>query len=290
MDQISAGDSYETPDGIPPRATEYLFLGSRWSPYFSFFSVVLRSRALAVAGLYDDEAWFQSALDIVRGLESCRARFFIDGLDNIRKLKGPAVFVSNHMSTLETVILPALICPIQPTTFVVKRSLITGKIWGPIMRSRDPIVVGRVDPKADLEAVLGDGTRILGAGRSVVVFPQGTRTAIFDPVKLNSIGVKLAARAGVPVIPVAVKTDYWGNSKILRGFGPVRRDRPIRVSFGPIVPVQGAGKSAQAQVLNYIEGKLREWGAPIAPRAASGVARAVPEAVRAAGPQTGAPS
>jgi 1-acyl-sn-glycerol-3-phosphate acyltransferase len=266
MNPISAGDSYETPGGIPRRATEYLLLGSRWSPYFSFFVVVLRSRALAVAGLYDDEAWTRSSLDIVRGLESCRARFHIDGLDNIRKLTGPAVFVSNHMSTLETVVLPALICPFKPTTFVVKRTLVTGKIWGPIMRSRDPILVGRIDPKADLEAVLGEGRRILSSGRSVVVFPQGTRTKIFDPAKFNSIGAKLAARAGVPAIPVAVKTDYWGNSKVFRGFGPVHRDRPIHVGFGPIIPVQGGGKSAHAQILAYVEGRLREWGAPIMPR------------------------
>jgi 1-acyl-sn-glycerol-3-phosphate acyltransferase len=74
----------------------------------------------------------------------------------------------------------------------------------------------------------------------------------------------LAAKAGVPVVPVAVKTDYWGNGAILRGFGPVHRDRTIHIEFGEPLTVEGRGKAEHEKTLDFIEGRLREWGAPIA--------------------------
>lgn len=264
MTNYFPGDSYETPAGVPRALREFLLLGSRWSPYSFFFKIILKYRPYAVAGTYDDDIWARSSYESIKYLERCGAQFRISGLDKVRALTGPAVFVSNHMSTLETVALPGLICPIRPVTYVVKKKLSEGLIWGPIMRSRDPIIVSRTDPRADLEAVLGGGAERLGHGISIIIFPQGTRTDIFVRSKLNSLGIKLAAKAGVPVVPVAVKTDYWGNGAILRGFGPVHRNRTIHIEFGEPLTVEGRGKTEHEKVLDFIEGRLREWGAPIA--------------------------
>ncbi|HCM27424.1 MAG: hypothetical protein A2Z99_20590 [Treponema sp. GWB1_62_6] len=258
------GDSYDSPEGVKRALREYLLLGTRWSPYSIFFKVILKYRKVALQGGYDDEQWARSSWEIIQGLERCGAKFHIKGLDRIRGLAGPAVFVGNHMSTLETVALPGLICPIRTVTYVVKEKLSKGRVWGPIMRSRDPIVVSRVDPRADLEAVLAGGADRLARGISIIIFPQGTRTKIFDRAKFNSLAVKLASKAGVPLVPVAVRTDWWGNSPLLRGFGPVRRDLPINIEFGEAIRVEGRGKTEHAQVLDFIESRLREWGAPVA--------------------------
>lgn len=128
---ISSGDSYTTPQGIRRSFLDYLFLGTRWGPYFSFFGVIYRYWGSVLKGLYDDEKWAKSAIEVLRGLERCGAKFSISGLDILRGLTGPVVFVSNHMSTLETLLLPALIVPIVPATFVVKSELVKGLIWGP---------------------------------------------------------------------------------------------------------------------------------------------------------------
>jgi len=264
MSHAIQGDGYETPEGLPRRASELLFLGTRWSPYFQFFGVMFRERALALRGLYDDEAWAESSLEILERLEGCGARFSISGLSRLSSFEGPAVIVSNHMSTLETLILPGLVAPRKPCTFVVKVELLHGPIWGPIMRSRDPIAVTRKDARRDLETVLGEGRRLLSSGRSVVVFPQATRRDVFSRAEFNSIGAKLASRAGVPLLPVAVKTDYWGNSPLFRGFGPVRRDRRVHIEFGEPMPVSGRGKAEHEASVDFIESRLRAWGAPIA--------------------------
>lgn len=260
IERIS-GDRYDSPDDIPSCLREYLMLGTRWSPYSQFFGVMFRCRALAVKGLYDDKSWSDSSLEVMTRLESCGARFHISGLDHVRALQGPAVFVANHMSTLETTLLPGLICPIRPCTYVVKEKLMQGFIWGPIMRSRDPIAVTRTDPRKDMDTVMTEGQRLLSAGKSIIIFPQGTRTDVFRRSGFNSLGVKLAARVGVPVMPVALKTDYWGNSPIFRGFGPVRRDRPVMLEFGPAIPVSGRGKAEHEACVDFIESRLRSWGA-----------------------------
>jgi 1-acyl-sn-glycerol-3-phosphate acyltransferase len=259
------GDAYATPEGVSRALSEYLLLGSRWSVYSHFIATIIRSRARALAGTYDDEEWARSSWEIITFLERCQARFLIEGMNRVRGTEGPLVFISNHMSTLETLALPGLIAPIKPATFVVKEKLIHGFFWGPIMRSRNPVVVTRTDPRADLETVLREGCKRLEAGISVIIFPQGTRTELFDRTRFNSLGVKLAAKAGVGILPVAVKTDYWGSGGLFRGFGPVHRDRPVRIEFGESLPVSGRGKDAHEHCLDFIESRLRAWGAPMAP-------------------------
>ncbi len=264
MAELIAGDRYDTQEGIRPCLREYLLLGTRWSPYTNFFGVMFRSRALALKGLYNDEAWSESSMEIIRRLERCGANIHISGLDNVRALTGPAVFIANHMSTFETLILPALVNPIRPCTYVVKEKLMKGFLWGPIMRSRDPISVTRKDARKDLDTVMTEGVRLLSSGRSIIIFPQGTRTSVFSRAGFNSLGVKLASRAGVPVVAVALKTDYWGNSPVFRGFGPVHRKRPVMLEFSLPIPVSGRGKAEHEAVVDFIEGRLRSWGAPIA--------------------------
>lgn len=264
MTNFFPGDSYATPEGVKRAPSEYLLLGSRWSVYSHFFGTIIRSRALALKGLYDDEAWAKSSLEIINNLERCAARFRIKGMDRVRAAEGPIVFISNHMSTLETLVLPGLVRPMKPVTYVVKEKLLGGFFWGPIMRSRNPIAVTRKDPRADLEVVLREGQARLAAGISVIVFPQGTRTPVFSRAGFNSLGIKLAARAGVSVIPVALKTDYWGSSGLFRGFGPVHRDREVRIEFGEPRSVAGRGKAEHESCLDFIESRLREWCAPIA--------------------------
>ena len=54
-------------------------------------------------------AWYNSSVDVRECLESAGVKMHFTGINNMRKVDGPVVFVSNHMSTLETVVLPSLI-------------------------------------------------------------------------------------------------------------------------------------------------------------------------------------
>ena len=212
-----------------PRTPSFL---SRVSPNLGFYApmiwIVFKAGCNAMRNQYDGEAWAQSSEGIAHALESVGCRIEAAGMEHFRSLEGPCVFIGNHMSTLETFVLPSMIQPWKDVTFVVKESLLKYPFFGPVLGSREPIV-GRSNPREDLVAVLEGGEARLKQGRSVIVFPQSTRSSVFDPAHFNTIGVKLAKRAGVPVIPVALKTDAWGNGNLLKDFGPggCQKDHPL---------------------------------------------------------------
>ena len=181
--------------------------------YSRMAAIVWRASRRARAGDYDDAAWAASSHEIIAALEGVGVRFAIEGREHLRDLPGPCVFIGNHMSTLETFVLPGLLIPFTRTTFVVKKSLTEYPVFRHVMVNRDPVVVERTNPREDFKVVMEEGGRRLADGISVVVFPQTTRTTAFDPEQFNTIGVKLAKRAGVPIVPVALKTDAWGNGR-----------------------------------------------------------------------------
>ncbi len=229
-----------------------------------YISIVLRSRKEATEGKYDTEAWIKSSVDIFRLIENCGGRFHIAGFDNIRASREPVVFVGNHMSTLETMTLPCIIAPEREVTFAVKESLVRHPFFGAVMRSRNPIVVGRENSREDLVTVLNKGQELLANGTSVILFPQSTRMVKFIPEKFNSLGVKLAASAKVKVVPFAIKTDYWEIGRYVKDLGRISRHKPIHMEFGEPVSVSGTGKNENAKIIEFIISHLKEWGGEVA--------------------------
>ena len=227
--------------------------------YAKVARIVWKSNRLTLKGAYSGEAWVQSSLDVIKALESVGVHFEIQNFDHYRNLDRPCVFVGNHMSVLETFALPSLIQPHFDVTFVVKESLVAYPIFGPILRARDPIVVGRVNPREDLRTVLEEGQKRLSQNISVIIFPQTTRSPEFDAQKFNTLGVKLAKRANVPVIPVAVKTDAWGIGLKFKDLGKICPTKPVRMCFGKPLEIKGSGKQDHNTIIEFISGKLDEW-------------------------------
>lgn len=252
------GDNYKT-TGDKRNVFDKLLLNTRWYFVYGYGKVILKGRSHALKNQYDTEKWMDSSYRIVEAIEKSGGKIFIDGMENIKKAEGPVVFVSNHMSTLETFVFPCIIAPVKDVTFIVKESLVRNPIFGAVMRSRDPIVVTRKNSRQDLLTVLKQGREILNNGTSIVVFPEGTRQEKFIPENFNSMGIKLAKEANVPVIPVAIKTDFWGNGKLIKDIGPVRRKEPVCISFGAPVYIQGNGKAEHKQVIDFILSKTEEF-------------------------------
>jgi 1-acyl-sn-glycerol-3-phosphate acyltransferase len=249
-------DVYRT----PARAVPWL---SRAFPaanfYCRFWWYVYRSSVLARRGEYDGPAWSRSSYQVLRALESVGTSVEVSGVENIRRLESPCVFIGNHMSMLETIIFPGIIQPVRDVTFVVKRSLLEYPVFCHVLGSRDPIAVSRDSPRADFQAVIKGGVERLQRGISIVVFPQTTRSHTFDPSEFNTIGVKLAQRAGVPVIPTALVTDAWGNGSWLKDIGPIDPSKTVRIAFGQPITIEGRGVEQHQQVIDFIQSKLSDW-------------------------------
>jgi 1-acyl-sn-glycerol-3-phosphate acyltransferase len=251
--------SYDTPEKEHLSLKDRLLLNNRLYFAFKYGSVVLRTRKEAINKIYDTKAWAYSSIEIFRLIERAGGKYHIRGMENITRSANPVLFISNHMSTLETMILPGLIAPHREVTFVVKDSLVKHPLFGDVMRSRDPIVVGRSDPRKDLEAVMNGGVDLLSKGISIVIFPQSTRSLEFKPEEFNSLGVKLARKAGVDVVPIALKTDFWGNGKWIKELGPLDSNKPIHIKFGEPFHVTGTGKEENQRIIDFIKKSLEEW-------------------------------
>lgn len=232
--------------------------------YTRFITIVLRSAMLAKRGDYGDKEWQSSSQSVLHCLEDIGVHVGISGFDHLKDTSGPCVIIGNHMSFLETLVLPAIILP-RRVTFVVKQSLIEYPVFKHVMNSRNPIAVGRTNPRQDLKVVLEEGVKRLEDGISVVVFPQSTRSHVFDPDKMSSIGVKLAKRAGVPIVPLALRTDTLQNGSIIKDFGKIDRNRPVRLAFDASIEVLGRGNEEMGRVNSFIEQKLQEWEKEPAP-------------------------
>lgn len=256
-------DNYNTPEKERLNMWEKLLLNNRLYFIYKYAKIVLITRKHARSGIYGDKAWADSSYYIFRLIEKCGGRFHLSGMENIASAPEPVLFIGNHMSTLETMILPGVISPLRKVTFVVKESLVKHPLFGDVMRSRNPIVVGRTDPRKDFEAVMNGGMELLSKGISIIIFPQSTRSVEFRPDDFNSLGVKLAKKAGVKVVPVALKTDFWGNGKFIKELGPIDRHKPIYIKFGEPFPVTGSGKEENQKIIGFIQSSLEDWGGEV---------------------------
>lgn len=251
--------SYYTPEKKRSTIKDKLLLNNRLYFAFKYGGTVLRTRKEAIRGVYDTKAWADSSYEIFQFIERTGGKFHITGMENISKPSGPVLFISNHMSTLETMVLPCIVAPHREVTFVVKESLVKHPLFGDVMRSRNPIVVGRTDPRKDFEAVMNGGMELLSKGISIIIFPQSTRSLEFKPEEFNSLGVKLAKKAGVQVVPIAIKTDFWGNGKLIKELGPLNSNKPIHFKFGEPFSITGNGKEEHLQIIDFIKTSLEEW-------------------------------
>lgn len=228
--------------------------------YYKIFMIVLKASRKSKRGHYNDEEWVNSSINCIWALEAIGGKFALEHADFYNKLNSACVFIGNHMSVLETFVLPCLIQPFRPVTFVVKESLIEYPFFKHVMRSRKPVVVGRTNPREDLKTVLQEGQKRLEAGISSVIFPQTTRDIVFDPAKFNSLGVKLAKRSNVPVVPIALKTDAWGLGQKHKDLGKIDPSKTVHICFGDPMQVQGSGKEAHQSIVEFIQRKLDSWG------------------------------
>jgi 1-acyl-sn-glycerol-3-phosphate acyltransferase len=219
----------------------------------------MTARLRVLRGL-PDAAVMEPGYRIACCAEKAGSELDISGLRHLQGLEQPAVIIANHMSTFETLILPVIAGGRRPLSFVLKESLPKYPIFGPVVLAGRPIVVGRTNPREDLRVVLHEGMARLEAGRNVVVFPQGHRRPGFEAENFNSMGIKLAKRAGVLVVPLALMTDFWSEGRRVKDVGPIYPDRPVRFAFGKPLEVVGNGKEQHAQCVDFIAETLKGWG------------------------------
>ena len=81
------------------------------------------------------------------------------------------------------------------------------------------------------------------------------------PENFNTIGIKLAKSAGVPVLPLALKTDFTRVGKVVRDMGPICPEHEVWFEFAPAIEVEGNGHEQHRQIVEFIKSRVDAWKA-----------------------------
>ena len=253
-------DSYRTPESNKASLLFRLMLRSRWYFYLINFTVFIRCGLCAAKGKLDKKMQiYYSNLNLLL-IEKCGGKIQIDGLEHLKALSGsPVVLIGNHMSLIETAVFHAIAREYIDFSFIIKEALLRVPFFRHIMIAMKAVPVGRTNPREDLKTVLVEGKKVLEEGRCIIVFPQATRAASFEPEKFNTIGIKLAKSAGVKVVPFALKTDFLGIGKRFRDLGPVHPEKVVHFEFAPAMEITGNGQEQHKAIIDFIQSRFDEW-------------------------------
>ena len=117
------------------------------------------------------------------------------------RLRGPAIFVCNHQSLLDVVIMPAVLP--HTVRFVGKRSLLWVPFWGWFFGMGGSILIDRSNPRTAV-ASMRRGLQRLTPGWSLMIFPEGTRSPNGELQAFRSGALRMALSTKLPIVPVAL--------------------------------------------------------------------------------------
>lgn len=159
----------------------------------------------------------------------------VEGLEYVPS-SGPAILASNHLAVADSFYLPLVVR--RRITFLAKAEYFTGTgLKGWINRwfysVCGQVPIDRTDADA-AQAALDTAERLLGQGKLLGMYPEGTRSPDGRLYKGKTGLARLALQTGVPVIPVAMIGTNVVNppgSKMLRfGRVTVRFGKPMDFS------------------------------------------------------------
>jgi len=167
----------------------------------------------------------------------------VTGVEHLPRTGG-ALLACNHIGYVDFIyggVAPARIG--RRVRFMAKRELFDHPVTGPVMRACRHIEVDR----ADGEASATEAMRFLRDGELVGIFPEATISRAMEIKELKTGAVRIAATAGVPLIPIAL----WGTQRMMtkdhaKDFS---RGTAISIRVGEPLPVTGDDPLAETAAL-----------------------------------------
>ncbi|GEP12689.1 lysophospholipid acyltransferase family protein [Methylobacterium gnaphalii] len=170
----------------------------------------------------------------------------------------PCLIVANHQSAWETL---AFLTLVPDVAIVAKRELVAIPIVGWFLKRSPMIIIDRANGTQALRIMIDESRVAIGQGRSILMFPEGTRGAIDEPVQFKRGVELLYAKLGLPVLPVAVNSGlYWPHG------GSRHRPGTVVVSYLATLAPGLNGAEFMRRTQGAIDTELDRWREP-APQA-----------------------
>jgi 1-acyl-sn-glycerol-3-phosphate acyltransferase len=171
-------------------------------------------------------------------------RFQMSGTEHV-PTRGGVLLAFNHVSYIDFVLGGFAAHPSRRLVrFMAKREVFDHPVGGPVMRSMHHISVDRADGGASMDEAL----RYLQAGEAVGIFPEATISRSFEVKELKSGATRIAAEAGVPLLPVAL----WGTQRLMTKDHPrdFSRGKTIGIRVGEPMFPDGTDPAAETEELH----------------------------------------
>ena len=196
-------------------------------------------------------------------------RVTVHGLENLPPDGTPVVYMANHQSYMD---IPTIFgfLPVQ-FRIIAKESLFKVPFMGWHLSRAGNIPINRTN-RRDAMRSIAEAARRIREGTSVVVFPEGTRSRDGKLQEFKAGSFKLAASAGVPIVPLSIV----GTCKVLRRDSLIFHPGKVDMYISPPIPTAGTDDGR----LDALMARVRaEMAAPLIPL---GLAEPAPTAVDAA--------
>ena len=208
---------------IVVRSFIYQVLFHLWTSIIAIFGlpalILPRAAVWAMSPL-----WSVGSFAILRSIAKLGHR--LEGTENIAA--NPVIYASKHQSAWDTMIYPHVL---RNPIVVLKKELLSIPFYGWYLKKYGSISIDRRGGAKALRAMVQDARDAIDAGRPIVVFPEGTRTAPGEHVKYQSGVAALYRELGVPVVPVALNSGlFWRRRSYIRKPGT------IVIRFLPAIP------------------------------------------------------
>lgn len=166
------------------------------------------------------------------------------GAENI-PADGGAMIAMNHTSYLDFTFggIPAFLRGQRLVRYMCKKEIFDVPVLGGIMNAFHHIPVDRAAGRASLLAAIDR----LKDGDLVGIFPEGTISRSFELKQFKTGAVRIAARAGVPLLPLVA----FGSQRLWTKDHPKQLGRtktPIMIKVGPPVDISGHPQDASERL------------------------------------------
>jgi 1-acyl-sn-glycerol-3-phosphate acyltransferase len=170
-------------------------------------------------------------------------RFVMTGTEHVPR-KGGVMLAVNHIGYADFVYGGLAADPSgRKVRFMAKREIFDNAIGGAVMRSMHHIEVDRGEGLASYRKAVD----YLRAGEAVGIFPEATISRAFVLKEFKTGAVRIAAEAGVPLVPVIL----WGTQRIITKDHPrdLSRGKTIAINVGEPLRPTGADPVAETAEL-----------------------------------------
>lgn len=159
--------------------------------------------------------WSAGNFAILRAITGLGHR--IEGSEHVAPT--PVIYASKHQSAWDTMIFPLIL---KNPIVVLKKELRAIPFYGWYLMKYGSISIDRSSGAKALRSMVQQARAAIDAGRPIVVFPEGTRTAPGERAKYQSGVAALYRELDVPVVPVALNSGmFWRRRSFLRKPGTI---------------------------------------------------------------------